>query len=241
MVWRAIFALFLTLALIVLTWFAVRQPESLPVERREPFSLTRILVAVGSVFRNRAAIGFTVTAGLSSSAFVGYLSCSRQIFQDQYEVGSRFALWFGLLAAAIGLASFLNGRMVMRLGMLRLATRALRGLAGLSFAFLVFAISRSGQPEFWTFMTYMALAFFCVGILFGNMNALAMEPLGHIAGVGAAVVASVSLTVSVILGAWIGQSYDGTVIPLVAGFAILSSLSLFLIRWADGGRGGRPL
>ena len=85
----------------------------------------------------------------------------------------------------------------------------------------------------------MALAFFCVGILFGNMSSLAMEPLGHIAGVGAAVVASVSLTISVILGAWIGQSYDGTVIPLVAGFALLSLLSLFLIRWADGGRAGR--
>lgn len=239
--WRAIFGLFLVLAVITLTWFSVRQPESLPVERREPFSLSRILVAVASVFRQRAAIGFTVTAGLSSAAFVAYLSCSRQIFQDQYEVGSRFALWFGLLAAAIGLASFLNGRMVMRLGMFRLATRALRALTGLSFAFLAFAVARSGQPEFWTFMTYMALAFFCIGILFGNMSSLAMEPLGHIAGVGAAVVASVSLTISVVLGAWIGQSYDGTVIPLVAGFAILSLLSLFLIRWADGGRVNRSL
>ena len=237
--WRAIFGLLLLLALITLAWFVARQPESLPAERRKPFSLSRILESVVSIFRNRAAIGFTVTAGLSSSAFVGYLSCSRQIFQDQYGVGSRFALWFGLLAAAIGLASFLNGRMVMRLGMLRLATRALRGLTGLSFAFLAFSVARSGQPEFWTFMIYMALAFFCVGILFGNMNSLAMEPLGHIAGVGAAVVASVSLTVSVTLGAWIGQSYDGTVIPLVAGFAILSLLSLFLIRWADGGRESR--
>jgi DHA1 family bicyclomycin/chloramphenicol resistance-like MFS transporter len=238
--WRAIFGLFLVLAVTTLTWFAVRQPESLPVERREPFSLARILVAVGSVFRHRAAIGFTVTAGLSSSAFVGYLSCSRQIFQDQYDVGSRFVLWFGLLAAAIGLASFLNGRMVMRLGMLRLATRALRGLTGLSLVFLAFSMARSGQPEFWSFMVYMALAFFCVGILFGNMSSLAMEPLGHIAGVGAAVVASVSLTISVILGAWIGQSYDGTVIPLVTGFAVLSLLSLFLIRWADAGRVSRP-
>jgi DHA1 family bicyclomycin/chloramphenicol resistance-like MFS transporter len=85
-------------------------------------------------------------------------------------------------------------------------------------------------------MVYMILTFFCVGILFGNMNALAMETLGEIAGVGAAVVASVSLSVSIVLGAIIGQSFNGTIIPLVGGFALLSLASLPLIAWADRGR-----
>ena len=234
--WRAIFGVFLLLAVGILIWFAVRQPESLPVERRKPFSLSGILAAFGEVFHERAAIGFTVTAGLTSGAFVAYLSSAQQIFQGQYGVGSRFALYFGILAASIGLAAILNGRLVMRLGMLKLSTWALRALTGISFSFLVFAIIRSGHPEFWSFMAYMLLAFFCIGILFGNLSSLAMEPLGEHAGVGAAFVASVSLTVSVILGALIGQSYDGTVIPLVGGFAILSLLSLPLIRWSAKGR-----
>ncbi len=85
-------------------------------------------------------------------------------------------------------------------------------------------------------MVYMILTFFCVGVLFGNMNALAMETLGEVAGVGAAVVASVSLTVSIVLGAVIGQSFDGTVVPLVGGFALLSLCSLPLIAWAERGR-----
>ena len=92
----------------------------------------------------------------------------------------------------------------------------------------------------WSFMAYMMLAFFCVGILFGNLNSLAMEPLGHIAGVGAAVVASLSLTISALLGAWIGQSYDGTVLPLVGGFALLSMLALLTVYWALGGRQTQP-
>lgn len=234
--WPAIFVFFLALAAFTLVWFAVRQPESLPVERRTPFSARHTAAVFLAVLRHRAAFGFTLTAGLSSGAFVGYLSSSQQIFQDLYGVGSRFALYFGILAAAIGLASWLNGRMVMRMGMLRLSTFALRGLVVLSSIFLLWALYNAGRPPLWSFMAYMMLAFFCVGVLFGNMSSLAMEPLGSIAGVGAAVVASGSLTVSAALGAWIGQSYDGTVIPLVGGFAGLSLLSLPLIHWASGGR-----
>jgi DHA1 family bicyclomycin/chloramphenicol resistance-like MFS transporter len=234
--WRAIFGMFLLLSVAILTWFSVRQPESLPVDRRKPFSLSSTLATFAAVIRQRAAIGFTVTAGLTSGAFVGYLSSAQQIFQGQYGVGSRFALYFGILAASIGLAALVNGRLVMRLGMLRLSAWALRALTGISLAFLAFALIRSGHPEFWSFMAYMLLAFFCIGILFGNLSSLAMEPLGEFAGVGAAFVASASLTISVILGALIGQSYDGTVIPLVGGFAILSLLSLPLIRWSAKGR-----
>ncbi|RKZ14180.1 Bcr/CflA family drug resistance efflux transporter [bacterium] len=234
--WRAIFALFLVLGLLVLGWFGLRQPESLSPEHRKPFSLASILRGFLAVLRQRAAIGFTLTSGLFSGAFVGYLSSSQQVFQDTYSVGPRFALWFALLAASIGVASLVNGRLVLRLGMYHLATLALRTLSGLSIVFLAWSWWNSGVPEFALFMTYMIAAFFCVGIVFGNINSLAMEPLGEIAGVGAAVVSSLSLTISVGLGALIGMSYDGTILPMVGGFAILSTLSLPLMVWAAKGR-----
>jgi len=82
-------------------------------------------------------------------------------------------------------------------------------------------------------MIYLMASFFCVGILFGNLNSTAMEPLGQIAGVGAAVVGSLSLLIAVSLGMLVGQSYNGTVLPLVAGFLVLSSLSVFVMRWAE--------
>lgn len=234
--WPAIFGFFLGLAVLTLAWFAARQPESLPPERRRRFSPRRTLTTFKAVLRHRAALGFTLTAGISSGAFVGYLSSSQQIFQGLYGVGDRFALYFAILAASIGLASLLNGRMVLRLGMLRLSTWALSALSLLSVAFLAWTLAHSGRPPLGSFVAFMILAFFCVGVLFGNMSSLAMEPLGSIAGVGAAVVASGSLTVSLTLGAWIGQSYNGTVVPLVGGFAVLSLLALPLIRWAASGR-----
>jgi DHA1 family bicyclomycin/chloramphenicol resistance-like MFS transporter len=86
-------------------------------------------------------------------------------------------------------------------------------------------------PPLWFVMAYLMLTFFCVGILFGNMNALAMKPLGRIAGVGAAVIGSLSTLISVPIGIVIGQSYNGTIVPLVSGMAILAGLSIVIVRW----------
>ena len=94
----------------------------------------------------------------------------------------------------------------------------------------------SGVPPLWTFMLYGIPTFFCMGILFGNLNAMAMEPLGHIAGVGSAVVASLTGFISLALGTLIGQSYDGTVLPLVAGYGVLGVLALVLVRWTGKGQ-----
>lgn len=234
--WRAIFAVFLGLAVVSLCWFGLRQPETLPPSRRRPFSFVGIGKVFGVVMRQRAAMGFTITTGVSSGAFIGYLNSAQQIFQETYGVGDRFALYFAVLAASIGLAGVVNGRLVLRWGMYHLSMHALRALTMISIAFLAYAIWRHGQPEFASFMVYLVSAFCCVGILFGNMNSLAMEHLGDMAGVGASVVASFSLMISLVLGAGIGQLYDGTILPLVGGYALLSLLSLPLMVWANRGR-----
>ena len=84
-------------------------------------------------------------------------------------------------------------------------------------------------------MTYLMVSFFGIGLLFGNLNALAMQPLGHIAGTGAAVVGATSMLISLAFGTWIGQSYNGTVLPLVIGFAVLSGCAIIIAWWAESG------
>ena len=105
--------------------------------------------------------------------------------------------------------------MVIRLGMRRLSWVALIFLTALSLAFFVYAASVGGAPALWLNMGYFTAAFMSFGLLFGNLNALAMEPLGHIAGIGAAVVGSLSTLISVPLGTLVGQMFDGTVLPLL--------------------------
>ena len=231
--WRAIFGALLALALLTVIWFALRQPETLTAKRRIPFSIRRIWKAIVEIFNHRIAFGYTLAAGLVTGAFMGYLNSAQQIFQEQYGLGTKFPLYFAVIALALGGASFTNGRLVMRYGMRMLSSWSVLALVTLSIAFSLFAFIVGGQPSLAFFMVYLMASFFCVGILFGNLNALAMEPLGHIAGVGAAVVGSLSTFIAVPIGTVIGQGYNGTVLPLVGGFAILSLLSMLVMRWAE--------
>jgi DHA1 family bicyclomycin/chloramphenicol resistance-like MFS transporter len=238
--WRAIFVALFILGVISLLWFALRQPETLPAARRAPFSAGRIGRALREVLTNPVALGYTLMAGLIAGALQAYLSSAQQIFQFQYGLGTLFPLFFAVNALAIGLASFVNGRLVMRYGMRTLLRTALLTLCALSVIFVGVALATGGQPPLWLFMAYLMPSFFCIGILFGNMNALAMEPLGHIAGVGAAVVGSLSTLLATPLGAGIGQAYNGTVTPLALGFAVFGLGALALMRWAEGARRPSP-
>lgn len=233
--WRTIFGSFVLLAIITLIWFALRMPETLSAENRAPFSLRRIVKVAVEIIKIRPALGYTVIAGFVSGAHLGYLNSAQQVFQEQYDLGELFPIFFALVALSIGLASFLNARLVMRFGMRSLVRWSLWIILGLAVASFAVALLTDGQPPLAFLMVYLMLTFFCVGILFGNNNALAMQPLGRMAGIGAAVVGSLSTFISVPLGIIIGQSYNGTILPLVIGMAILAGLSLVVARWAEGG------
>ncbi len=162
-------------------------------------------------------------------------SPSRIVLAVRETCVHRVALGYTIASGLIFGASVVNARLVMRHGMRPLSGWALTVLSGISLAFLAAAYAAAGAPPLWALMAYMAVAFFCIGILFGNFNALAMEPLGHIAGVGAAVVGSLTTLISLSLGALIGQSYDGTVLPLVGGFALLGIAAIAVMRWTERG------
>ncbi|MDX1527935.1 MAG: multidrug effflux MFS transporter [Gammaproteobacteria bacterium] len=231
--WRAIFVTFLFIALLAAVWFGLRQPETHPTERRSTLSLPRILAAAIEVCSIRAAIGHTVATGLLFASFVGYLSSAQQIFQQTYGVGKWFPAYFAALALSIGLAAVINGRLVIRYGMRRISTIAVRALTGVSLMSLLVVWWLNGLPPLWLFMSFFLVMFFFIGLLFGNLNALSMEPLGHIAGVGAAVVGFIGTLISVPIGAAIGQAYDGSVTPLAVGFLLFGAGALLTMRWAQ--------
>jgi DHA1 family bicyclomycin/chloramphenicol resistance-like MFS transporter len=230
--WRSIFGSFLFFALITIVWFALRMPETLAQENRAPFSLKRIANSIREILKIRPALGYTLTGGLIHGVFLGYLNSSQQIFQEQYALGELFPLFFAIISLSLGMASLLNARLVMRFGMIKMVRWALGIVFGLAVIFLGISIAFAGQPPLLILMAYLMVSFFCTGILFGNLNSLAMQPLGHLAGIGAAVVGSISTLISMLLGMVIGRSYDGTVLPLIIGITILTGISIFVVRWA---------
>ena len=226
--WRGIFITLLVSAVIVQLWFATRQAETLPPEKRRLFSAKHLLNAFNEVRCNREAMGYTVCASLIFGSFVGYLTSSQQILQEQYQLGDQFALYFAIIAASIGLASFTNSTMVMRFGMHCLASTALWSFCIISGVFLAVTYSFSGQPPLWLTISMLLAAFFPIGILFGNFNAMAMASLGHVAGMASTVIGSLTTLFSVLLGSFIGSQYNQTLIPLTMGFTVLGILSLLV-------------
>ncbi len=231
--WRAIFGMFLVLALLSLAWFAFRQPETLKPQNRIPFSFKRMTATVRTILQNRSALGYAITAGLVFGFFLGYLNSAQQIFQEEYALGQRFPLYFAALAISIGSASFFNARLLLHHTMESLSSRALLTIIALSAVFLLQILLQENHPPLWQLMLYFSLTFFSIGILFGNLNALAMETLGSMAGIGAGIVGSISTFISLIVGTAIGQCYNGTVLPLTAGFFLMSVASWQMMRWAE--------
>ena len=236
--WRAIFVLFLITAVVASVWLGVRQPETLPRQRRIPLSPSRILTNTQLIVRHPKVMAYTVAVGFIFGAFLVYLSTAQALFADLYDAGDLFPLYFAMLSIGIGAASFSNSQLVMRLGLQRLSVAALSGLILFSGTLLVVAIARDGVPGFNVFMTLCLLMFFCNGILFTNLNAMAMQSLGRVAGIGASLVSSFSSLIAVVMAVLVGRFYDQTALPMAAGFIVAGVLALALVlaaRRSDAG------
>ena len=232
--WRMAFVGLVLVALPTAIWFMVRMPETLPQDRRLPFSAATIAHGLGVIFRTRVTMGYTIAGGLLFGLFLGYLSTAQQIFQTSFNKGDWFALYFGMAALSIGSASFLNSRMVMMVGMRRLSHGAVTLFTITSTGFLALMwLWLGGVPPFFAFMLWLLVSFFFIGIMFGNVMALAMEPLGKFAGLGSAFIGAVSTAISLPFGWVISDRYDGTVYPLVTGFALLGAAALVVMLWTD--------
>ena len=231
--WRGIFYSFLVIAMILLVWFSFRQPETLPPEKRKPFTIKVIILGALEVFKNRKAFGYTLSVGVVSGPFLAYLSTAQPILEIQFGLGATFTIYFAVLSLSIGIASYVNSKFVIKYGMRLLSYSALAVIIVASVLFGLLRFFIGDEPSLMFFMGYLVVTLFSMGIIFGNMNALAMEPLGHIAGIGAAVVGSLSTFISVPIGIVIGQAYHQSVMPLVFGFLICTLVALVLMLWAE--------
>ncbi|MBL4668624.1 MAG: multidrug effflux MFS transporter [Flavobacteriales bacterium] len=232
--WRMIFTVLLALGVIAFIWFYIRQNETLVKENRLKFSFSALGRSLKEISTIRSTIFYTLAAGFISSAFVGFLNSSQQIFQIQFGLGEKFPLYFAAIALSVGIASFVNGKLVMRFGMQKMVKTAVLAIVIISITFFGLINTIIPTPSLPVFMLYLLSTVFFIGILFGNLNSMAMEPLGHMAGIGAAIVGSVSTFISVPFGTYIGMKYNNTVEPMVIGFLIFGSLTALSIFVAKG-------
>jgi DHA1 family bicyclomycin/chloramphenicol resistance-like MFS transporter len=228
--WQHIFSSFLIYGLLIGLWFFIRQPETLPKEKRLPFSWSQLRISSKFILTHKLVMCYTLSSGTIFGAFLAYISSSQTLFQEIYDTGELFPMYFAMLAFSIGLASFINGNLVMRLGMRKLCTWAMLGWLLFSSVLTSLCFVYDGVPPLWQFVSVLFCTFFCIGILFGNVNSMAMQPLGAMAGLGAAIIGSLSSIISVPTAIFIGSFIDSSITPVALGFLGFGSLS-FVLYW----------
>ncbi|MCE2517669.1 MAG: multidrug effflux MFS transporter [Alphaproteobacteria bacterium] len=228
--WRYIFGIFMALGALTCSWMMLRQPETHPVDKRLAFSLKTIWGGVKEVVTTREVMGNTLALGVVSGPFIAYLASSRQVFQDIYQVAELFPVYFGISATAIAAASLSNARLVKGFSLKSIAHAAFVLVAVVSAVFVPVFMAYQGVPPLPVFMAWLMLVFFGIGLIFGNLTTIAMQPVGHLAGIGAAVVGSLSTFMSLPLAYVIGQMITGSALPLPLSFALLGTVSLLILR-----------
>ncbi len=231
--WPWIFLVLLAASLVTLVWSALRLPETHGERECIPLTWERLRHAIGAVVTTRQTVGYATAFGMFFGALMSYVGSAEQIFTDVYGLGTNFPLVFGGVATVMIPASFLNTRLVERLGMRRVSHLAVLGFLAtcLVMAFAGFP----GKPPLPVFCLFAGVTFFCFGLIAPNFNALCMEPMGEIAGTASSFVGFYTTGAGALLGWLVGQSFDGTVRPLVIGFTALAAAALIVVLVTERG------
>jgi DHA1 family bicyclomycin/chloramphenicol resistance-like MFS transporter len=228
--WHAIFLAYILFAGLAMLWLGLRQPETLPVENRRPLHLATLWTGTKELFTHRIVVVSTLLQTLTLGCLFATLSSLQGIFELQFDRAESSPLWFAVIAVASMGGSLLNSRIVMTLGMRRVVQRTYAGVLILS----LLALATLGTGLLHGYLSFAVQMLWCIGLFsmmgltMGNLNALAMEPVGHIAGLAASVISSLATVGSVLLAIPIGLAFDGTSTPLILGVTVLTALNLIL-------------
>lgn len=234
--WQAIFLAMIATGVALGAWFWLRMPETLAPENRMPFSGARFADAALLTVTCRPALGYSTAVGLMFGCVMSMVGSAQQIFVEVFALGPWFPLAFGLLAGSMGIAGLTNSAVVRRFGMHRISHTSLLVLVGLSVVQVALALAFAGRPPLLLFGSILAAAQFCLGLAFPNFNALAMEPLGRVAGTASSLTGVYTTVLGTIFGLVVGGAFNGTAGPLSVGYLGLSALALVVVLVTERGR-----
>ncbi|MGX5668128.1 multidrug effflux MFS transporter [Rhizobium daejeonense] len=238
--WHWIFVFMAAAALVVGLWMYLRLPETLHADDVRPFTAKSIFQGFRIVLTNRVSLCYTIASTFIFGALFGFINSAPQIYLGIYGLGALFPVAFAGVALFMALSSFVNARLVGRFGMRRLSHASLLGFITINTVWLVVQVLGPQPMPFPLFIVFFALAMFQFGWIGSNFNSLAMEPLGHVAGTASSVLGFMGTVGGSLIGAIIGQSFNGTALPLVAGFFSVSLIGLVFVLIAERGQLFRP-
>ena len=232
--WRSIFDMMAFLAIAMLIWVGLRLPETLHPDAATPIQFGALTRAWRMVVTHRTANSYLIAGGIAHGALFGYLNSSQQIFDKGFGVPEFFPFGFAIVAIGIACANFTNARIVERFGARRLSQSALVGfiLLGLLQLLAAWFVPHS-LP---LFLILITLNMAMIGFVGSNFSSIAMQPFGAVAGSASSFQSFVRTIMSALIGAWIGQQFTGSVVPMASGFLLCGLAALALVAFGERGQ-----
>lgn len=226
--WRGLFGFMAGLGGLLLIWIYFRLPETLKPENQRPFTSRAIVEGFGIVFQNRVSLSYILATALLFGALMGFLTSSQQIYVSLYGMGQWFPAFFALGGVAAAISGFANSQLVVRFGMEKLSHRALI-LFGLN-SIVMLVLGYLDMLPVWAFFALTCGWFVTFNFIFSNFGAMALMPLGEVAGTAASTQGFLQMVIGASIGAFIGQMFDGTTNPLALGFVVLTVLAGLIVK-----------
>jgi MFS transporter, DHA1 family, multidrug resistance protein len=236
--WRALFHVFGGFAAAVLLWVYLRLPETLHPEYRMTLSTAHVARAVAKVVGDRASRWYTLGVALMFGSIIGYVGMMPQIFGAVFHRPSLMPSVFACCAASMGVASYLNSRVVERFGMRIISQAGLLVFIAVSGLHVLVAGLRA--ETLWTFIVLQAATMGCFGLIMANFGAMAMEAMGPVAGIAASLQGCTGTCGGALVAALMGQQFNGSTVPLALGALLCGLASLGFVLLAEGGRLFQP-
>lgn len=236
--WNGIFYALGLFGIFVAIWAALRLPETLDPAMRRKISVASIVQGASITLRNRYSLGYTLAVAFAFGGMIGFINCAQQIFAEVFHAPRIFPICFAAIAAGMAAAALLNARIVERFGTRRVSHTALLGMIAIGFIHL--GVVLSGHETLISFSVLQGCTMFCFGLTGSNFGAMAMEDMGQIAGTASSVQGFMSTLIGAMIGLIIGQSFQGTTLPLVLGFTCGGLMTLVIVLIVERGKLFRP-
>ncbi len=232
--WRSVFALFTLYGAAVWLWAALRLRETLHPEHRRTITATHVFGAAKYVLGNPTSLYYALAVTVMFGALLAYVGMVQQIFADVFHRANLMPAMFGLCAISMGFAAFWNSRHVERIGMRRISHTALLVFIAVSAVHIL--IAGLGLEQIWTFVLLQSASMACFNLAASNFGAMAMEPIGAVAGIGASLQGFISTTGAALVATLIGRQFNFSVMPLAVGALACGLLSLVCVLRAEQGQ-----
>jgi len=228
--WRSIFLTFILFSLISICWMGLRLPETLEVKARRPFRARLLLAAIREMLTHPIVRLSIMVQSLCFAMLFTMIVMVQPVYDVIFDRAASFPFWFGVVALISGSASLLNAAVVERFGMRRIVTWSMAAQIVISaMVMIALTLSTGPGPAFAVFVIWQVTVFFLAGTTLGNLNTIAMEPMGHIAGMAASVIGGIATVLAALITAPVGLMFNDTLWPMAVGIFVMACVALVLM------------